>query len=111
MSIPSRGHLFAVLTRQRVTIRSALARFEVFWRTQGRIASIETICEWVVRNSSLIDDFMLVQEQIHHFLVEGSEEEKNHIALTEDFERLYYQLMTEAQKCIDSYMFRKATRY
>lgn len=99
------------LKRHRTLINASLSRFNAFWRTHGRIASIETICEWVVKSSLLIDDYMFIQEQIHSFFIKGSAEEQAHIALTDSFEELFYELMNEAQQCIDFYMFRKATRY
>lgn len=111
MDVRNRKQFLNTLKHQRLLITSSLRRFETFWETQGKIASIETICEWIVRNSSLIDDFFLVQELIHCFLVKGSEEEESHFAITEDFETLYYKLMGESQQFLNYYMFREATRY
>jgi hypothetical protein len=111
MNVPNRDVVLNAMKEYRQEITSALKSFEEFWRTQGKIASIETICEWVVKSSLLIEDFLVIQEEINNFLDKGSEEEKNHLAITEDFETLYYELMTETQRFMECYMSRKATRY
>lgn len=110
MNVRGRELDLATLKRQRHRIRVKLYRFELFWRRHGRNTPIGNICEWILKSAPLIDDFLFIQKQIHSFLVEGSEEEENHFIVTENFERLYYELMFETHECIDGYFFRKATR-
>lgn len=107
---PEREEAFITLTRQRSVATACLLRFKCFWTTHGKIASLETINDWTNRCAWQIDRFLYIQKQIHSFLVEGSEEEENHILLTENVVTFYCELIQEARSCIDHYMFRRATR-
>jgi hypothetical protein len=99
------------LKRHRSLINASFERFQTFWHTRGKIATIDTICAWAEKCSPLIDDYISIQEEIHTFYIREYEEEHAHISLTESFEEIYYELMYKIQECIDFYKFPKATRY
>lgn len=110
MTTLRRGFGFDLLKLERLHIRSALARFDNFWKTQGKIAPIEVICSWIVKSAPLMDRFLFIQQQIHSYLEEGSEEEKSHISSTKEFQDLYFKLMHETQTYISDYSFQRHSR-
>ena len=110
MSTPRRGLTFDLLQYQRRQLIISLMRFYVFCRNEGRIASIETVREWMIKSAPLIDRFLFVQDEIKYYLVEGSAEDQEHISLTEDFVILYSMLMKKSQRLIDRYVIRRNSR-
>lgn len=110
MNTTGKGDTFASLQHELHQLRLCLMRFYLFWTREGRIASIETICEWMIQSAPLIDRFLYVQEEIGYYLVEGSVEEQHHISLTEDFQILYSMLMKKIQRLVDDYVIRKCSR-
>ena len=57
-----------------------------------------------------MDRFLFIQQQIHSYLEEGSEEEESHILLTEEFQDLYFKLMYETRKYLGGYSFQRYSR-
>jgi hypothetical protein len=98
-----------ILVQRRNTIKASLTRFKIFWETDGKIAAIETIYDWLRRSMPLIDKFLEVQDQIYA-LIAGTAEEEPHNECTQEFETLYYELVGEVRSYTDPCMNPKPSR-
>ncbi|KZC06736.1 hypothetical protein WN55_07287 [Dufourea novaeangliae] len=80
------------LIEERGHVKGALTRFKKFWDEQGRIATIESLQERLIRNVPLIDKFDAIQDRIEALIV-GTQDEDAHRQFRSVFETIYFDVI------------------